>query len=74
MLVALDDGDTFPMRGRLALHGVEQGAAYGVGGELLVNAEKVDGGRDRPLGALVEEDLGERVGREQGQVGGARLG
>ncbi len=48
---------------------VEQALARRVGGDVVLG-HQVDGGGRGPLGALLEQDLGEGVGREVGRVDG----
>lgn len=67
-LSLLEDADTFTVRGEGGLGEVQEGLANGLLGELLVVAQEVDGGRRGPLGALVQEELGQGVGREGGGI------
>ena len=62
------------MRGEAGLRVVEQAGPDVLDGGCVVLQDVDPGGRG-PLGALVEEDLGERVGREAGRVdAGGRAG
>ncbi len=57
-------GDALPVWRDLGLCVVEEGVSNGVWSELSVIAHEVNARRHWPLGALVEEDLGESVGHE----------
>ena len=53
--------------GERGLAVVQEALADGVGGD-VVAGEQVDGGGRGPAGALVQQHLGEQVGREGGRV------
>lgn len=72
-LLFLEHANPLPVGREGGLDIVQEGLPDGLWRELLVVTYEVDGGRRGPLGALVQEDLGEGVGREGGRVGEEEL-
>ena len=73
-LLFLEDADPLSVGRESGLGVVQEGLADGVGRELLIVGQEMDGGWGRPLRALVEQDFGEGVRGEEGHVVANRRG